>query len=117
MIRIHRLASAEIEEAFLWYLKYSSRVADNFSTNLSEAFVKIQLQPLHYACFEDDYRFIRIKGFPYLVIFLSNPRTSFTCTPSPMKADSLGTGKIGDPDFNAASITRGFANFALVLEK
>ena len=26
MIRIHSLATAEIEEAFIWYLKHSSRV-------------------------------------------------------------------------------------------
>jgi len=69
MIRIHRLASAEIEAAFVWYLKRSSRVADNFSASLAEAFVKIQHQPLLYACFVEDYRFIRIRGFTYLVVF------------------------------------------------
>jgi len=44
MMRIHRLASAESEDAFVWYLKRSSRVADNFSARLVEAFVKIQHQ-------------------------------------------------------------------------
>ena len=73
MIRIHSLASAEIEEAFIWYTKHSSRLADNFSASLAEAFVKIQHQPLLYACFVEDYRFIRIKGFPYLIIFSLEP--------------------------------------------
>ena len=69
MIRIHRLASAETEDAFVWYLKRSGRVADHFCVRLAEAFVKIQHQPLLHACFVEDYRFIRIRGFPYLVIF------------------------------------------------
>jgi len=51
MTRIHLVASAEIEDAFVWYLKRSGRVADNLSASLAEAFVKLQHQPLHYACF------------------------------------------------------------------
>ena len=52
---------------FAWYWERSVRTTDNFSLKLTEALLKIQLQPLHYACFVEDFRFIRVKGFPYLV--------------------------------------------------
>jgi len=67
----HPLISQDFCEAFNWYEAKSFHLAQRFSREVFAKFDAIEEQPNFYghAFSEENYRFARLRKFPYLVIF------------------------------------------------
>jgi toxin ParE1/3/4 len=75
-VRIHRLVAMEFEEVLAWYAGLSPVAADHFITGFDAALEKIQRHPATYAPWQRLFRRIRLRRFPYLLIYHAAPRVS-----------------------------------------
>lgn len=74
-VRIHRLVGTEFDEVLAWYADLSPLAADHFTACFDAALEKIQLRPTAHAPWRTPFRRIRLKRFPYLLIFHADLRT------------------------------------------
>jgi len=56
-------------EGYLWYYRQNPPAADRFESGFQEALDRIRKDPRWWAIYDDTHRFVRIKDFPYHVIF------------------------------------------------
>ena len=68
-LRIHRLVSHEFWEVLAWYAGLSPLAADNFAACFDAALEKVRRRPTAHAPWRAPFRRIRLKRFPYLLIF------------------------------------------------
>lgn len=68
-VRIHRLASKEALAAYRRYYRTSPAVANDFRSAVSQAAKKIADAPKSWPVIVDEFRWVRTRRFPYLLIF------------------------------------------------
>lgn len=59
----------DIQDAFEWYEKIRDRLGIELIQEIEICYYKISKHPEHYGFISEKYRSIRIKRFPYLIIF------------------------------------------------
>ena len=69
MIRFRDEAVVELNEAIDWYLARSINAAEKFKDSLSSAIANIELDPKRFSVIHLDFRYARIFGFPYIVVY------------------------------------------------
>ena len=74
-LRIHRLVDVEFWEVLAWYAALSPLAADNFAAGFDAALEKVRRRPMAHAPWRPPFRRIRLKRFPYLLIFHADRRT------------------------------------------
>ena len=74
-LRTHADADADYVEAYLWYFRQDRGVANRFESEFEEALEKIRSDPDWWAVYDEQHRFVRVKGFPYHVIFRCEDET------------------------------------------
>lgn len=62
-------AIIDIQTAFEWYEEQRSGLGHELIEEVEEAFERLSRHPQHYSAPNQNYRKLRIKRFPYLVIF------------------------------------------------
>jgi hypothetical protein len=62
-------ADQDIDEAILWYEKKKFNLGICFYFEVLENLEKLKLHPQHYSFFQDDYRQVVLKSFPYKIVF------------------------------------------------
>lgn len=65
----HRLAAREYRLARDWYTSRSAGVGKRFTTAVGDAIVRIEQSPESLADLIGPYRWARVRGFPYLLVF------------------------------------------------
>lgn len=68
-IRFHRLASGEFLEAYHWYLERSEQAAKNFVSAVDHCLFRIADHSQRLPKAGRTYQYVRVNGFPYVVIF------------------------------------------------
>ena len=74
--RIHRLVDLEFWEALDWYASLSPLAADNFAFCFDAALETIKRRPTSHAPWRTSVRRIRLRPFPYLLIFHAGQRVT-----------------------------------------
>jgi len=57
------------KEAYNWYEKQSNGLGEIFLSELESSYKKIEVQPTFYSKIKKNFRKIRLKRFPYVVIY------------------------------------------------
>lgn len=65
----HRLAAREYRDSKAWYAARSVSVAERFRTAVDMAVERIELQAESLPILTGEYRWVRVRKFPYLLIF------------------------------------------------
>lgn len=65
----HRLATREYRLARDWYASRSAGVGERFTTSVGDAVTRIEKSPESLAYLIGPYRWARVRGFPYLLVF------------------------------------------------
>ena len=73
-LRVRKLARAEIQAAFVWYLARSSQAASDFLDAVDDAINSIERAPKRQAIIRGQLRRRLLKGFPYAVYYKLYPR-------------------------------------------
>jgi toxin ParE1/3/4 len=73
-LRVRKLAHAEIQAAFEWYLARSSRAAAEFLDAVDDAIRSIERAPRRQAIVRGQLRRRLLNGFPYAVYYKLYPR-------------------------------------------
>lgn len=73
-VRVHRLVAIEFREVLAWYADLSPLAAEHFEGCFAAALAKIQRRPTAHAPWRPPFRRIRLKRFPYLLIFHADLR-------------------------------------------
>jgi plasmid stabilization system protein ParE len=73
--RIHQQVVAEFEEVVAWYARLSPRAADNFILCFESGLDKARLHPSAQAPWQPPFRRVRLRRFPYLLIFHADRET------------------------------------------
>jgi plasmid stabilization system protein ParE len=73
-LRVRKLARAEINAAFVWYLLRSSRAAADFLDAVDGAIKSIERAPKRQPIIRGQLRRLLLKGFPYGVYYKVFPR-------------------------------------------
>jgi toxin ParE1/3/4 len=73
-LHIHGAADADYVEGFVWYCERDPANAERFEAAFQEALVRIRDDPEWWAVYDQAHRFVRVKGFPYHVIFRPSER-------------------------------------------
>src|SRR4051794_7575305 len=68
-VRFHRLAEREYQKAFRWYRKRSERAANSFEERMQEAVDDIAANPLQWPAWDDDHRWVSVRGFPFFLYY------------------------------------------------
>ena len=68
-VLFHRLADKEYQKAFRWYRRRSVRIADSFEARVQEAVDNIAANPERWPRWDDHYRWIRVRGFPFFLYY------------------------------------------------
>src|SRR4051812_48960366 len=68
-VEFHRLAAQEYLAARRRYAARSARVAQNFFLAVDRALQQIRSAPLTATPFDDQRRWVRLRRFPYLLVF------------------------------------------------
>lgn len=69
---ISRLAEWDIEEIFEWYESQKPKLAFDFLVELEETISIIETFPKAFTIFFDDFRRVKIKRFPFTIIYFIN---------------------------------------------
>ena len=69
MIEFHEQAIAEAREAQAWYAVRSRRAAESVRSQLRVSIGRIIESPDQFANIRKNYKYARIFGFPYTVVF------------------------------------------------
>ncbi len=72
-VRFHRLASQELRDVFEWYAERDLLVADRFLSAAEDAVERIRAAPHTHPAEFDDVRWVRVRQFPYRLIFEHQP--------------------------------------------
>ena len=62
-------AIVDIQTAFDWYEQQRTELGYEFIEEMEEALERLSKHPQHYSASNQKYRKLRIKRFPYLIIF------------------------------------------------
>ena len=73
-VRIHQLVGAEFAEVLAWYADLSPLAADHFAASFHAALEKGQRRPTARAPWRPPFRRVRLKRFPYLLVFAADQR-------------------------------------------
>lgn len=65
----HRLAAREYRLARAWYRRRSPATAERFRDEVDRVVKRISKAPLQGAVFRDDFRWMRLQRFPYLLFY------------------------------------------------
>lgn len=65
----HRLAAREYRLARDWYTSRSAGVGERFTIAVGDAVARIEQSPKSLAHLIGPYRWARVRGFPYLLVF------------------------------------------------
>ncbi|MCC7475149.1 MAG: type II toxin-antitoxin system RelE/ParE family toxin [Pirellulales bacterium] len=68
-IEFHRLAEKEFEDAYHWYAARSPESAVRFTNAVNDAILRITSGPELLSVYSGHYRWVRVIGFPYLLVF------------------------------------------------
>ena len=68
-VDFHRLARRELDEALAWYGERSQQARAGFRLKLIDAVERIIKDPLAHAVLEKPYRCVRVRRFPYVLIY------------------------------------------------
>jgi plasmid stabilization system protein ParE len=68
-LRYHPLFECDVREAACWYDRRSIGLGDAFADAVNDAVAKAASNPEHFAAAEEGLRNVRVKRFPYVVIF------------------------------------------------
>ena len=68
-INFHRLAAQEFRQARTYYARRSRRAVLRFIQAMDAALQQIALNPERWPLYDDRHRWVRIRKFPYLLIF------------------------------------------------
>lgn len=71
MIEFHELAMAEAREAQAWYADRSHQAAKSFLFQFRATVARIVESPDQFASIRNHFKYARIFGFPYIVVFRS----------------------------------------------
>lgn len=69
IITFHRLAAEEFRQARSWYVRRSRAAALRFIQATDTALRQIEEDPERRPLYNDRHRWIKIKKFPYLLVF------------------------------------------------
>ncbi len=69
MVRFHRLAAAEYKSALAWYRVRSQKAASEFRDELGRVMQRLRTVPKPGTVFRGEYRWIRLRRFPYVLYF------------------------------------------------
>ena len=69
MIEFHEQASAEVRKAQQWYAERSRRASLRFRLEVGKALDRIEESPQRFPKLLADYRYARVFGFPYIIVF------------------------------------------------
>jgi plasmid stabilization system protein ParE len=69
MIDFHDLAIQEAREIQKWYSERSRRAAIRFRSEFNKTIFQISETPTRFPLIHQHYRYARIFGFPYMVVF------------------------------------------------
>lgn len=62
-------ALKDLQEALAWYEARSARAAGRFCSAVDDALDEISLHPTRFARWEDPFRYYKLPGFPYNVLY------------------------------------------------
>ena len=65
-------ALKQLDEIITWYEEHSRQATDNFIEDLDKMIQKICLTPFLFRSVHKDYREIKMKRFPYYIIYRAN---------------------------------------------
>lgn len=68
-VEFHRLAQKEYLEARRWYAKRSLEAAANLTIAVNHAVTRIRDNPERSSKIANQFRYMRVTGFPYILIF------------------------------------------------
>ncbi|MCI0357078.1 MAG: type II toxin-antitoxin system RelE/ParE family toxin [Planctomycetaceae bacterium] len=68
-LRNHEGADADYIEAYLWYFRQDPDVAVRFELAVAKALERIRKDAKWWAVYDERHRFVRVKNFPYHVVF------------------------------------------------
>jgi plasmid stabilization system protein ParE len=72
-LRVRRLARAEIDAVFSWYLERSPTAAGHFLDAVDDAMQRIEEHPERYRIIHGRLRRVLLEGFPYSVFYKVYP--------------------------------------------
>ena len=72
-VALHRLAQRELRAALAWYQDRDASAGNKFIGEVSSAIVRIRQRPMGRAEFEPGLRRVRLRGFPYNVVYWVGP--------------------------------------------
>lgn len=72
-LAFHRLAGIELRQAYRWYATRDKSIADRFLVRVEEAISQIVADPDSHPIERKSFRRIRVRRFPYLIIFEHAP--------------------------------------------
>lgn len=73
-LRIHRQSAAEFTEVLRWYAGHSVWAAENFHHAFWSALERLRVAPTAHAYWRQPFRRVRLKRFPYLLIYHADER-------------------------------------------
>lgn len=68
-IRFHPQIVRDLQDAIGWYASISPALGDRFREEVDTGFVRILDNPFLYPIVFDDVRFLRVRSFPYLILY------------------------------------------------
>jgi toxin ParE1/3/4 len=68
-IIIQHEALQDIQAAYAWYEEQLPGLGEDFLSELNTFLEKLRKNPQHYSFTFDDFRDVRLKRFPYLIVF------------------------------------------------
>lgn len=68
-IEIKELAITMMQTAYSWYEQQQKNLGESFLHELDNAFEKISTHPEYFSTIAKSYRKIKLKRFPYIVIY------------------------------------------------
>lgn len=76
-LRFHPLVVQDIQKAHDWYEEQATGLGERFYVDVDARFDDIQQQPERFGhAFEEmDFRFAKLRKFPYLIIFRTRAKT------------------------------------------
>lgn len=71
-IIIEDLAQLDLQETYEWYEKQKAGLGEIFLDFLDEAIERIKSNPLHASLYDNEFRSLTLKKFPYGIIYLTD---------------------------------------------
>lgn len=68
-VRFHPEAQAEYQDALIWYQARSLQASARFEAEVEGALGRIAANPGMFPVYDDNYRFVMLKRFPYSLVY------------------------------------------------